>query len=389
MTAITNPYLLAKEILIPTSPYSGEDRTCWNTQRIFTHFPVQVPSTSVNSFFLTVSRRLGPKYRGCKRISCSKGIWRVGGGWCALNKNSLLHYNRIPWSRSSHLRMHRGYITYVVQCLRERTCQQKTGLSYRQGGCRSRPKLVLFNWKWRGVAVSVSVTTNGGINKHGCSKRDGCRGWTKQAHKWSNFRFYEPVVILLSVLQFIAYLSLSTAQYLSSKGYTRTLATFESECEQRSSQGALSSISSNSSQAELLTAFECGEREAFCQLWEEHVPAHLRSRDPTCQHLECSVNVYFAVYPIRTGVRNMHNVSMYTHTHTPISLVHWLSHTSCRPVTRSSQWLHSEATSRAEQPNWPTIKISLHTLPYHMFRIFPNILRSKTSSWYMHALHDI
>lgn len=39
-----------------------------------THFPVQVPSTSVNNFCFTVCSRLGPKYRGCKRISCSRDI---------------------------------------------------------------------------------------------------------------------------------------------------------------------------------------------------------------------------------------------------------------------------------------------------------------------------
>lgn len=41
---------------------------CW------TYFPVHVPSTSVNSFCLTVFSRLGPKYRGCRRISCSREI---------------------------------------------------------------------------------------------------------------------------------------------------------------------------------------------------------------------------------------------------------------------------------------------------------------------------
>ena len=96
-------------------------------------------------------------------------------------------------------------------------------------------------------------------------------------------------------------------QYLSSKGYKDTLASFKTECEKkrngRSPSSSKQPCSGSSSQAELLTAFECGEREAFSQLWEEHVPAHLRTGDPTCQHLECSVNVYFAVYPIKTGVR--------------------------------------------------------------------------------------
>lgn len=39
-----------------------------------THLPVQVPSTSVKSFCFTVLRRLGPKYLGCSKISCSKEI---------------------------------------------------------------------------------------------------------------------------------------------------------------------------------------------------------------------------------------------------------------------------------------------------------------------------
>jgi hypothetical protein len=41
-----------------------------------THFPVQVPSTSVNSFCFTVLSKFGPKYRGCRRISCSREICR-------------------------------------------------------------------------------------------------------------------------------------------------------------------------------------------------------------------------------------------------------------------------------------------------------------------------
>ena len=172
-------------------------------------------------------------------------------------------------------------------------------------------------------------------------------------------------------------------QYLSSKGYTRTLATFKSECEHGSSLGAASSSNVNSTQAELLTAFECGEREAFCQLWEEHVPAQLRSRDLTCQHLECSVNVYFAVYPIRTGVCKIHAwapylcnkyyIHSYTHTHT-----HTHIH---RLVTRSRQWLPSEATWRAELLTWPIIKILLLTSLFPMFPISLNTLLSKICSW--------
>lgn len=46
--------------------------TLWSILMILTtYLPVQVPSTSVNSFFLTASNRLGPKYLGWSRISCS------------------------------------------------------------------------------------------------------------------------------------------------------------------------------------------------------------------------------------------------------------------------------------------------------------------------------
>lgn len=51
----------------------SDEKTNKQTNRN-THLPVQVPSTSVKSFCFTVLRRLGPKYRGCSKISCSKEI---------------------------------------------------------------------------------------------------------------------------------------------------------------------------------------------------------------------------------------------------------------------------------------------------------------------------
>lgn len=42
--------------------------------QLFTYFPVHVPSTSVKSICRTVSISCGPKYLGCKRISCSSDI---------------------------------------------------------------------------------------------------------------------------------------------------------------------------------------------------------------------------------------------------------------------------------------------------------------------------
>jgi len=56
-------------------------------------------------------------------------------------------------------------------------------------------------------------------------------------------------------------------------------------------------------QSDFLMAFECGERSAFFDLWDRHVPTELRGGDPTCQSLEFNISVYFAVYPTRIGVR--------------------------------------------------------------------------------------
>ena len=56
-------------------------------------------------------------------------------------------------------------------------------------------------------------------------------------------------------------------------------------------------------QPEFLEAFDGGEGRAFFELWNEHVPSFVRSSNSTSHHLECNISAYFAVYPIRTGVR--------------------------------------------------------------------------------------
>ena len=55
-------------------------------------------------------------------------------------------------------------------------------------------------------------------------------------------------------------------------------------------------------QSDFLVAFECGERPAFFELWDLHIPSAIRSTDPTCQHLEFTISVHFATYPLRKGV---------------------------------------------------------------------------------------
>ena len=56
-------------------------------------------------------------------------------------------------------------------------------------------------------------------------------------------------------------------------------------------------------QREFIVAFECGERAVFFELWNQNVPQVTLERDPTCQDLEFQLSVYFAIYPIKTGVR--------------------------------------------------------------------------------------
>ena len=55
VTAMTKPYLNEGTLL----QQHRKRNACSHT-----HLPVHVPSTSVNNFFFTVSRRLGPKYLG-------------------------------------------------------------------------------------------------------------------------------------------------------------------------------------------------------------------------------------------------------------------------------------------------------------------------------------
>ena len=71
-------------------------------------------------------------------------------------------------------------------------------------------------------------------------------------------------------------------------------------------------------QPEFLNTLECGEGPAFIELWNTNIPARIRTHDVLCQHLECNIRAYFAVYPLRTGVsgRNgaelFHMVVLYT-----------------------------------------------------------------------------
>ena len=63
-------------------------------------------------------------------------------------------------------------------------------------------------------------------------------------------------------------------------------------------------------QRDFIVAFECGKRETFFKLWNGNVPQETLERDQTCQNLEFNLSVYFAIYPIRTGVNPSHRLSL-------------------------------------------------------------------------------
>lgn len=95
VTAITNPYL--KQLLYTLHT--------WDLLQS-TYFPVHVPSTSVYSLVFTFSSNCGPKYCGCRRISCSNEIY----------KNNVLIYCMLSTVIIAHVIKH--FIVVMIK-LRE------------------------------------------------------------------------------------------------------------------------------------------------------------------------------------------------------------------------------------------------------------------------------
>lgn len=78
VTAMTKPYLQKARETQVNGMYTKVNELCYSgaySVSFRTYFPVHVPSTSVKSFCLTVFNRFGPKYRGWRRISCSREIY--------------------------------------------------------------------------------------------------------------------------------------------------------------------------------------------------------------------------------------------------------------------------------------------------------------------------
>ena len=55
-------------------------------------------------------------------------------------------------------------------------------------------------------------------------------------------------------------------------------------------------------QEAFIVAFDCGEREAFFDAWEELVPMVTRTHDTVGRDLELSLCVHFALYPLKYQV---------------------------------------------------------------------------------------
>uniref|UniRef100_A0A8C4RYL4 LisH domain-containing protein ARMC9 n=1 Tax=Erpetoichthys calabaricus TaxID=27687 RepID=A0A8C4RYL4_ERPCA len=51
---------------------------------------------------------------------------------------------------------------------------------------------------------------------------------------------------------------------------------------------------------EFLTSFEDGDEKVFFNLWEEHIPEHIRDKDPQSQKLEFYLHIHFAIFPLKT-----------------------------------------------------------------------------------------
>lgn len=90
------------------------------------------------------------------------------------------------------------------------------------------------------------------------------------------------------------------SEYFTARGFLQTHAMLQTEAKHHSSWHPPPSQQAGL-HSDFLVAFECGERHAFFELWDSHIPSALRSTDPTCQHLEFTISVHFATYPLRKG----------------------------------------------------------------------------------------
>jgi hypothetical protein len=55
----------------------------------------------------------------------------------------------------------------------------------------------------------------------------------------------------------------------------------------------------------MITLFHQGQRKEFFRRWLESIPAQKINDDITAQKLELELNIHFAIYPFRKGVKDV------------------------------------------------------------------------------------
>ncbi|XP_063772629.1 lisH domain-containing protein ARMC9 isoform X3 [Pseudophryne corroboree] len=97
-------------------------------------------------------------------------------------------------------------------------------------------------------------------------------------------------------------------EFLNYEEFCETLKSFVKECKvkgkplPRSEGSATRDSKTLLIQKDLLHAFEDGDRKAFFEQWEEHVPQEMRSSDPLAQKLEFYLHIHFAIFPLKHTV---------------------------------------------------------------------------------------
>ncbi|KAJ3192998.1 LisH domain-containing protein armc9, partial [Dinochytrium kinnereticum] len=98
-------------------------------------------------------------------------------------------------------------------------------------------------------------------------------------------------------------------EYLNYADYPTTLSAFDVEARlkgrsilQQDSESIIESSETLNSQNQFMLPFQEGDREKFFALWDDRFPASLRETDPLYQRMEFQINIYFAIFPLHSGV---------------------------------------------------------------------------------------
>ncbi|XP_039622179.1 lisH domain-containing protein ARMC9 isoform X2 [Polypterus senegalus] len=95
-------------------------------------------------------------------------------------------------------------------------------------------------------------------------------------------------------------------EYLRFCDFEETVKIFEKECKGKGKPipktigNGLRDSKTLIIQKEFLTSFEDGDEKVFFNLWEEHIPEHIRDKDAQSQKLEFYLHIHFAIFPLKT-----------------------------------------------------------------------------------------